>query len=139
MFRLTKNSERNFPPKGRENSTRQIMNLQAQTHLRPIIPALRPPPILLIDNAMPSRVASLKSICLELSRSAYCGSNTIPMILLGFSRERLLLSPLFKCGTRSSSNRWQPTAPWLSPMRIACLAFLLSACRKTLQGKKLRR
>ena len=44
-----------------------------KNEFNPIIPALSPPPILLIDKAIPSNVASLKSISLELSISAVSG------------------------------------------------------------------
>ena len=35
------------------------------------MPALNPPPMLLIDRAMPRKVASLKSMCFESSASAF--------------------------------------------------------------------
>jgi hypothetical protein len=44
-----------------------------KNEFNPIIPALSPPPILLIDKAIPSNVDSLKSMSLELSISAVSG------------------------------------------------------------------
>jgi len=39
----------------------------------PIMPALRPPPTLFMERAIPRKVASLKSISLEFSLSAFSG------------------------------------------------------------------
>jgi len=61
-----------------------------KSEFNPIIPALNPPPILLIDRAIPRKVAFLQSMSLELSTAAVSGSFKILYIV--FSLVLVLIS-----------------------------------------------
>ena len=72
IFSVIKNSAARFPAE-RARKLNTADNNPTRNEFKPIIPALKPPPTLFIDSAMPRRVASLKSKCFSLSLSASTG------------------------------------------------------------------